>query len=113
MVGFRIAFEERNTIHNVVVLAIAQAFVGVQLPMNFILGDLARAYLSITSCFGTLPVSITIIGSTIATPFLSKLMQKIGRRIGFIIESLSSAWGASICSFALYMDHLTYLSSDP
>jgi MFS family permease len=85
------------------VLATAQAFVGAQLPMHFILGGLAGGYLSITSCFATLPVSMIIIGSTIAAPFLSMLMQKFGRRLGFIIGSLSGALGASISSFALYI----------
>ena len=103
MVSLQIESEDRNAFHNVVVLAIAQAFVGAQLPMHFILGGLAGAYLSITSCFATLPVSMIIIGSTIAAPFLSMLMQKFGRRLGFIIGSLSGALGASISSFALYI----------
>ena len=103
MVSLQIDSEDRNAFHNVVVLAAAQAFVGAQLPMHFILGGLAGAYLSITSCFATLPVSMIIIGSTIAAPFLSMLMQKFGRRLGFIIGSLSGALGASVSSFALYI----------
>ena len=103
MVSLQIDSEDRNAFHNVVVLATAQAFVGAQLPMHFILGGLAGAYLSITSCFATLPVSMIIIGSTIAATFLSMLMQKFGRRLGFIIGSLSGALGASISSFALYI----------
>ena len=103
MVGLKIESEDRNAFHNVVVLAIAQAFIGAQLPMHFILGGLAGAYLSTTPCFATLPVSMIIIGSTVTAPFLSTFMQKFGRKFGFMLGSLCGALGASISSVALYI----------
>ena len=103
MLGLHIEFEDRNAFHNVVVLATAQAFVGAQLPMHFILGGLAGAYLSTTPCFATLPVSMIIIGSTVTAPFLSTFMQKFGRKSGFILGSFCGAVGATIASVALYI----------
>ena len=103
MVGLKIESQDRNAFHNVVVLAIAQAFIGAQLPMHFILGGLAGAYLSTTPCFATLPVSMIIIGSTVTAPFLSTFMQKFGRKFGFMLGSLCGAFGASISSVALYI----------
>ena len=103
MVGLKIESQDRNAFHNVVVLAIAQAFIGAQLPMHFILGGLAGAYLSTTPCFATLPVSMIIIGSTVTAPFLSTFMQKFGRKFGFMLGSLCGALGASISSVALYI----------
>ena len=82
MVGLQIESEDRNAFHNVVVLATAKAIVGAQLPMHFILGGLAGAYLSTSPCFATLPVSMIIIGSTVTAPFLSTFMQKFGRKFG-------------------------------
>ena len=103
MLGLQIESEDRNAFHNVFVLALAQAFVGAQLPMHFILGGLAGAYLSSTPCFATLPVSVIIIGSTVAAPFLSTFMQKFGRKSGFILGSFCGAVGATIASVALYI----------
>ena len=103
MITLKVEHEDRHAFRNVVVLAAAQAFVGAQLPMHFILGGLAGAYLSTTPCFATLPVSMIIIGSTVAAPLLSTFMQKFGRKFGFIVATLSGAVGASISSLALYI----------
>jgi len=109
MQNFTSEFEDRAAFRNVLVLALAQAFIGSQLPMHFILGGLAGAYLTQNLCFATLPISMIIIGSTITAPLLSNFMQSYGRRIGFILGTFGGAVGASISSFALYMNSFYFL----
>ncbi|MDG2474782.1 MAG: MFS transporter [Paracoccaceae bacterium] len=104
MQKLKVDLENRTAFRNVLVLALAQAFVGSQLPMHFILGGLAGAYLTQNLCFATLPISMIIIGSTITAPFLSNFMQKFGRRNGFILGTFGGAVGASTSSFALFSD---------
>ena len=62
--------KDKQALQNVLVLAFAQAILGAQLPMYFILGGLAGQYLSPNPCLSTLPVTMIIIGSTITAPFL-------------------------------------------
>lgn len=94
--------DDKRALQNVFVLAFAQATLGAQLPMVFILGGLAGHFLSTKSCLATLPVSMTIIGSTITAPFLSIFMQKYGRRIGFVVGTLHGGVGAAICSYGIF-----------
>ena len=89
-------------VKNVIVLGTAQALIGSQLPMHFILGGLAGSYLSENLCFATMPISIIILGSAICAPLLSNFMQKFGRRIGFILGSFGGAIGAFVSSLSLY-----------
>lgn len=102
MPNLNIDLGHKAAVKNVAILAIAQALVGSQLPMHFILGGLAGANLTESLCFATLPISMIIIGSTISAPLLSNYMQTFGRRSGFILGSFGGAIGASISSFALY-----------
>ena len=84
-----------------IVLALAQAFLGSQMPMLFILGGLAGQYLIPNPCFATLPVSLIIIGSTVSAPILANFMQKYGRKEGFMLGALCGAVGALLSSYGL------------
>ena len=54
---------------NVTVLFVAQAFLGAQLPMIFIIGGLAGQSLASNICFATLPITFIVLGSMLsATP---------------------------------------------
>ncbi|MBS9716220.1 MFS transporter [Pseudohalocynthiibacter aestuariivivens] len=87
---------------NVVVLVLAQAILGAQMPMLFIIGGLAGQSLASNICFATLPISLIVIGSMLNAQPLSAIMQRFGRRVGFFIGSMGGAIGASISAFALY-----------
>ncbi len=86
---------------NVAVLVAAQAFLGSQLPMMFVIGGLAGLQLSPNACLATLPISMIILGSMTTAPWLSPLMQKYGRRAGFVIGAAGGMMGASVCAYAL------------
>ncbi|MCK5501819.1 MAG: MFS transporter, partial [Tritonibacter mobilis] len=54
---------------NVLILVLAQAFLGAQMPMIFIVGGLAGQSLATNPCLATLPISLIVAGSMLsATP---------------------------------------------
>ena len=88
---------------NVAILVLAQAFLGAQMPIIFILGGLAGLSLAENPCFATLPISMIILGSVLAATPLSAFMQKYGRRAGFMLGTGFGAVGASISAYGLYI----------
>ena len=90
-----------QTKKNVIILCLAQSFLGCQLPMIFILGSLSGQYLSTNKCFSTLPISLVIIGSMTTAPFLSKFMSLYGRKKGFFIGTFAGFLGSFFCSLGL------------
>jgi len=88
---------------NVAVLVAAQAILGAQMPMIFVVGGLAGKQLASNICFATLPISLIIFGSMTTAPWLSPFMQSYGRRAGFYIGALGGALGAGIAAYALYI----------
>ncbi len=83
------------------VLMLAQALLGAQMPMIFIVGGLAGQSLASNINWATLPISFIILGSVLAANPLSWVMQHQGRRTGFLIGAMSGATGAAISAFAL------------
>jgi len=89
---------------NVAVLIFAQAILGSQMPIIFILAGLAGQSLAENICYATLPISVIIIGSIPGAPMISSIMQRYGRKVGFFIGAGAGAIGAIIGSFGLYYD---------
>jgi MFS family permease len=48
---------------------------------------------------------LIVFGSMTTAPWLSALMQKYGRRVGFFVGALGGALGAGIASLGLYLDN--------
>ncbi len=88
---------------NLVVLIMAQAVLGAQMGISFILGGLAGQYLSPNPCLATLPISLIILGSMLTAPVMSSVMQKYGRRAGFLMGVVAGALSAAIQVYALYI----------
>jgi len=86
---------------NVAVLVAAQAFLGSQITMIFVIGGLAGQQLSPNVCLATLPISMIVFGSMTTAPWLSTIMQNFGRRAGFLVGALGGLVGAVICAYAL------------
>jgi MFS family permease len=87
---------------NVLVLVAAQAILGSQMPMIFIIAGLAGTTLAPNPCFATLPISLTVLGSMLAATPVSAIMQKYGRRTGFMIGAAFGAIGGAIGAYGLY-----------
>ncbi|MEM7470196.1 MAG: MFS transporter [Pseudomonadota bacterium] len=88
---------------NVMVLVLAQAILGAQMPMIFVTGGLAGNMLSTNPCLATLPISVIVFGSMTTAPWLSPYMQRNGRKAGFILGALAGAAGAGLAAFGLYI----------
>jgi MFS family permease len=95
--------DDRRAKRNVTVLVLAQAILGAQLPMIFVVGGLAGVQLASNICFATLPISMIIFGSMTTAPWISPLMQRNGRRYGFFVGAIAGALGAAIAAYGLYV----------
>ncbi|WP_149142098.1 MFS transporter [Gemmobacter caeruleus] len=89
---------------NMWVLIAAQAVLGAQMPIIFTIGGLAGSRLASNPCWATLPISLTVIGSMLWAQPLSAVMQRRGRRTGFVIGALAGASGAALAAWGLYHD---------
>ncbi|MCE0504609.1 MULTISPECIES: MFS transporter [unclassified Roseivivax] len=87
---------------NVAVLVAAQAILGAQMPMIFIVGGLAGQSLAGNPCFATLPISLIIIGSMVSASPLASFMQSHGRRAGFFVGATGGALGGVIGAAGLW-----------
>ena len=94
--------------HNVAVLVVAQAILGGQMPIMFIVGGLAGGMLTGNPCFATLPISLIVFGSMTTAPWLSPLMQKYGRKTGFFVGAIAGSMGAAISAYGLYVASFSF-----
>jgi hypothetical protein len=87
---------------NVLVLVAAQAEIGAQMPMIFVIAGLAGQSLAGNPCYATLPISMIVLGSMLTARPISALMQRHGRRAGFWLGCSGGAAGAAIGALGLY-----------
>jgi MFS family permease len=93
--------DDRRARRNVAVLVAAQAVLGSQVTMIFVIGGLAGNMLTPIHCLATLPISMIVLGSMTTAPWLSQLMQNRGRRLGFFIGAIGGLIGSGIAAYAL------------
>ena len=96
--------DDRIAKRNVLVLVAAQAILGSQMPVMFVLGGLSGQYLASNPCFATLPISLIVLGSMLTAPVMSNIMQTHGRRFGFVVGVAGGITGAAVCAYALWID---------
>ncbi len=94
---------EAQSRRNVWVLVAAQAILGAQMPLHFTIGGLSGQMLATDKCWATLPISMTVLGSMLTAPWLSQVMQKLGRRPGFLIGVAGGTAGAALNAYALWI----------
>lgn len=92
---------DRTARRNVAVLVAAQAVLGSQMPMIFVIGGLAGQQLAPDPCLATLPISLIVFGSMTTAPWLSPFMQRHGRRAGFFLGAAGGFAGAALAALAL------------
>ncbi|WP_372572862.1 MFS transporter [Ruegeria jejuensis] len=95
--------DDRIARRNVVVLVAAQAVLGAQMPMIFTIGGLAGQSLASNVCLATLPISMIVLGSMLAATPMSAIMQRWGRRAGFMLGALMGALGGVVGAYGLYL----------
>ena len=89
---------------NVAVLVAAQALLGSQITMVFVIGGLAGQQLAPNPCLATLPISMVVFGSMSTAPWLSNVMQRYGRRVGFLVGTLGGLMGSFVAVYALMLN---------
>lgn len=102
--------DDRRARRNVLVLVAAQAVLGSQVTMVFVVGGLAGNMLAPIRCLATLPISLIVAGAMVTAPWLSGFMQRHGRRAGFLVGAAGgvlgsglAAWGLSLGSFPVFL----------
>ena len=90
---------------NVLVLSIAQAILGIQMPTYFVLGSLVGQKIAPNSCLATMPISLIVLGCMICAPNLSKIMQYYGRAYGFTLGALGGAFGSLISASGIFYEN--------
>ncbi|MEH7826865.1 MFS transporter [Gemmobacter denitrificans] len=97
----QIQTDDRLARRNMWVLIAAQAVLGAQMPVIFTIAGLAGSSLASNPCWATLPITLTVIGSMLWAQPLSAIMQRWGRRTGFVIGALAGAVGAMLAAWGL------------
>ncbi|QEU09340.1 MFS transporter [Paracoccus yeei] len=85
----------RRAWRNVAVLLLAQAVMGAQMSMIFIVGGLTGQMLSPNPCIATLPLSMIVLGSALSARPLAGFMRRHGRQRGFVLACVMGALGAA------------------
>lgn len=98
------AHDDTSAKRNVIVLVMAQAFLGAQMPMLFVIGGLAGLMIAPSPALATLPISLIVFGSMTTAPWISPLMQKFGRKTGFYVGAVGGALGAAVAGLGLWID---------
>lgn len=93
----------RRAWRNVIVLILAQALLGAQMSMIFIVGGLSGQMLSPNPCIATLPLSMIILGSAVSARPMARFMRAHGRRAGFLLACSAGALGAAIAVTGLIL----------
>ncbi len=96
--------DDRRAWRNVMVLVAAQAILGSQITMIFVIGGLAGQQLAPHPCLATLPISMIVFGSMTTAPWLSNVMQVLGRRAGFLIGAGGGLIGSILAVYAIMIE---------
>lgn len=95
------AHDDRRAKHVVALLVWAQAVLGAQMPVHFILGGLAGKLIAPDPVYATMPISLIVLGSMCAAPAMASVMGRWGRRTGFVIGAAMGAAGAAVTAEAI------------
>lgn len=87
---------------NVLLLAISQALTLSAIVMSMAIGALLGGVLAPDKGYATLPIAVMVIGTAIASLPAALLMNRHGRRAGFLIGALLGIGGSLLCVLALY-----------
>jgi MFS family permease len=96
-----ITVSDTSARRNVLVLVAAQAVLGAQMPMIFIIAGLAGKQLAPNACLATLPISMMVIASMLTATPISAFMARYGRRAGFVVGAFGGASGAAVSALGL------------
>jgi len=79
----------------------AQAVLGAQMTVHFILGGLAGSLLAGNKALATLPISLIVAGAMVSAPVMAWIMARHGRRTGFLLGAAAGAAGGALAAQAV------------
>lgn len=95
------SFDTGERQSNAVVLSVAQGLYTAAVAIDLTLTGLTGYQLAPDKSLATLPFALITVASAIATLFASLLMQKIGRRWGFVIGAATGTLGGLVSVWAI------------
>ena len=102
-------YDQSRALRNVRVLFLAQAVLGSQMPILFVIGGLAGQSLASNICFATLPITMIVFGSMLCARPMSGFMQRHGRAAGFMLGAAGGTAGALTSAIAIYSNSFVLL----
>ncbi len=90
----------RKIRRNVLVLATCQMLFGASRSLLIATAPLVAYAIGSNKALATLPTSLVIVGTALATIPASLLMRRAGRQTGFLVGTAIAAVGGAICAFA-------------
>ena len=94
---------------NISLLSAAQALLFTNNVTLIALNGLVGYTLAADKSFATLPVTTQVIGSALFAMPASQLMQRIGRRAGFLVGTLCGFIGGAIATYGVYAHSMVLL----
>ncbi|MEM7056716.1 MAG: MFS transporter [Pseudomonadota bacterium] len=85
----------------VLILVWAQAVLGAQMPVHFILGGLIGKSIAADPTYATLPISMTVLVTMFAAPTMSWIMGIWGRRTGFLLGGMAGVGAMLLATHAI------------
>lgn len=92
---------------NVLILAIAQGLYSSAIVILIATSGLVGVMLAPSKDWATLPVSAFVVGAAISTIPASLIMQRFGRRNGFLLGTFAGFIGALLAIFAIFIRDFT------
>ena len=93
---------------NLWIITASQIFSFTPAPVNVFLSGIIGSTLSPIKSLQTLPTSLMIVGIAIFSFFAARIMNKIGRKVGFLYAAIFSSFSALLAAYAV-LDENFYL----
>jgi len=95
---------------NLVLLTVCQIFSFTAPPITVFISGIVGLKISPIASLVTLPTSLSIVGTAIFTLFAAKIMDKFGRKKGFIFSSSYGSLASLLAAYSIYIENF-YLFS--
>jgi len=96
---------------NVLILAICQMLFGSGRSLLMATAPVVAYAMAEEKGLATLPTSLVIVGTALATIPASMIMRRVGRRMGFVLGALVGAAGGVLCTYAVIRADLWLFSA--
>lgn len=93
---------------NLFLLIISQIFGFTAAPVNVFLSGIIGSQLVNIKTFSTLPTTLVIVGTAISSIIAAKVMNKFGRKFGFILASIIATLASLLGAYAIYITSFSF-----